>query len=109
MANEIMVPALPCRSIDEILDFYSHGMAERAAVILDGALERTQADASAVELVDALAYRAELAVRSGDTAGAVAALARARAVPLSADDRDHLTETLSAMDDLDVLVGATEG
>ena len=80
----------------------SHGMAERAAVILDGAIERTQSSASPVELVEALAYRAELAVRTGDLAGATATIARARAVPLSPGERERVSESLVAMADLEV-------
>ena len=45
----------------------SHGFDARAAQILDGALERSGDTASATDLVEALAYRAELAVRLDDT------------------------------------------
>ena len=83
----------------------SHGLADRAAVILDGALERTEASASPIELLEALAYRAELAARSGDLTTAADVLARARAVQLSAAERDRADETLAAMDDLEVVIG----
>ena len=60
----------------------SHGFDARAAEILDGALERSGDTASATDLVEALAYRAELAVRLDDAAEADAAIQRARSVNL---------------------------
>ena len=52
----------------------SHELARRAAEILDGALERDKDTASAAELLEALVYRAELAVRAKDHAAAGHAL-----------------------------------
>ena len=84
----------------------SHGLDARAAQILDGALERDKDIASAADLVEALAYRAELAVRLDDTAGAAGVLTRARSVNLSEGDRNKLAETLAGLEDLDVAIGA---
>jgi hypothetical protein len=78
----------------------SHGYDVRAAQILDGALERDQDTASATDLVEALAYRAELALRLDDPAAAADALARIRDIPLSEAERDGLAETLASLDDL---------
>ncbi|HYI23157.1 MAG TPA: hypothetical protein VEX62_11020 [Candidatus Limnocylindrales bacterium] len=79
----------------------SHGVDARAAQILDGALERSRDTASATDLVEALAYRAELAVRLDDAAGATDALTRARSVDLSDADRGRLAETLASIEDLE--------
>jgi len=83
----------------------SKGSDARAAQILDGALERSADTASATELLEALAYRAELAVRLDDTAGAADALTRARAIKLSQGDRDRLADTLVSLDDLGAAAG----
>lgn len=80
----------------------SHGKHVRAAQILDAALERDKATASAAELVEALAYRAELAIRADDAAAAVDAFERARAITLTATERGALTETLAALDDVEL-------
>ncbi|MBF6088322.1 VOC family protein [Nocardia cyriacigeorgica] len=80
----------------------SHGKHERAAQILDAALERDKATATAAELVEALAYRAELAIRAGDTAAAVAALERARALALTETERDTVAESLAALADIEL-------
>jgi hypothetical protein len=78
----------------------SHGYDVRAAQILDAALERDQDTASAIDLVEALTYRAELALRADDHAAAADAIARALAVPLSEAERNRLAETLTSLDDL---------
>ena len=78
----------------------SHGDDARAAEILDGELERNGATASATDLVEALAYRAELALRADDTAAAATAIARARGITLSDAERVKLAETLASLDDL---------
>ncbi|TLF76706.1 VOC family protein [Nocardia cyriacigeorgica] len=80
----------------------SHGKHVRAAQILDAALERDKATATAAELVETLAYRAELAIRADDTEAAVAALARAREIPLTEAERATLTESLAALDDIEL-------
>jgi hypothetical protein len=82
----------------------SHGFDARAAHILDDALTRSADTASATDLVEALAYRAELAVRGDDHATASQALTRAREVRLTDSERDRLAETLTGLDDLETLV-----
>ena len=82
----------------------SHGYDVRAAQILDAALERDKDMASAADLLEALAYRAELALRVDDTAGVAGALTRARSITLSEADRDKLAETLASLDDLEAVV-----
>ncbi|MFC7330874.1 VOC family protein [Marinactinospora rubrisoli] len=85
----------------------SHGKHVRAAQILDTALERDKDTASTAELVEALAYRAELAVRADDTAAATAALARARSLPLSEAERETLAGTLAGLEDLAAVLHPT--
>ncbi|WP_117210132.1 VOC family protein [Allorhizocola rhizosphaerae] len=76
----------------------SHGEHLRAAQILDAALERDRDTATVAELLQALAYRAELALRAEDTGAARDALARARALTLSQAERAELSETLAAVE-----------
>lgn len=77
----------------------SHGDTAQAAKILEGALSRAT-DASAVERVEALAYRAELAVTLGDVARADSALAELKKIDLTAAEREQLADTLTAAEDL---------
>ena len=78
----------------------SKGDGARAAEILDDALVRNGPTASAIDLVEALAYRAELALRAEDTAAATTTIARARGISLSDAERVTLAETLASLDDL---------
>ena len=87
----------------------SKGYDVRAAEILDGALERNGATASATDLVEALAYRAELALRADDTAAAATAIARARGITLSDAERVKLAETLASLDDLAAIAMPAQG
>lgn len=82
----------------------SHGKHIRAAQILDAALERDKDTATAAELLEALAYRAELALRAEDPAAAGDALGRARALALSEADRDRLAGTLEALADVEAVL-----
>jgi hypothetical protein len=84
----------------------SHGKHVRAAQILDAALDRDKDIATAAELLEALAYRAELALRAEDPAGAGDALARARALPLTDAERAGLTESFAALDDIEAALRA---
>ena len=84
----------------------SHGVHERASVVLDDVIRREGADAPAVDLVEALAYRAELAIRSGDQAAAAEAIARARVIELTDAEREGLSETMESLDDLEALTRA---
>ncbi|WP_280262255.1 VOC family protein [Nocardia wallacei] len=83
----------------------SKGDNQQAAKILDATLAREQDRAPATELVEALAYRAELALRTGDTTAAVAALTHARAVHLTAAERTELAGHLAGLEDLEAAVG----
>ncbi|MEU6642322.1 hypothetical protein ABZ863_07200 [Saccharomonospora sp. NPDC046836] len=78
----------------------SHGKHDQAARILDGALQRDGDTTTGADLVEALAYRAELAVRLDDTAGARGFLARAGEVPLTEAERASLADTLASLHDL---------
>lgn len=82
----------------------SHGFDERAAKILHDALERERSTASAADMVEALAYRAELAVRTGDNAAAADAISEARAIPLTDAEREGVAEALVNLDDLSAVV-----
>jgi hypothetical protein len=77
----------------------SHGDPAQAAKILDGALRRL-ADAPAVERVEALAYRAEIAVTLGDLERMRATLAELHAVELTDAERDQVAATLAAANEL---------
>ena len=78
----------------------SHGFDARAAQILDDAIARHADSASATERVEALAYRAELALRLDDPAAATLALAQAHDVPLSDAERDVLADVIAGLDDM---------
>jgi hypothetical protein len=78
----------------------SHGDPAQAAKILDGALRR-ETDAPATERVEALAYRAELAATLEDQPALAATLRDLRAVPLTPEERTHLTNTLAAAEELE--------
>jgi hypothetical protein len=78
----------------------SHGEHGQAARILDGALLREQSGAAPADLLEALAYRAELAARSDDPAGVRTFLARAEQVPLTDAERDALADVLTSLRDL---------
>ncbi|MBQ0852052.1 VOC family protein [Streptomyces sp. NPDC057621] len=83
----------------------SKGDTRQAAKILDATLAREQDGAPAADLVEALAYRAELAIRVDDTTSAVDALTRARAVPLTKAERSELAAHLAGLEDLEAVVG----
>jgi hypothetical protein len=63
-------------------------------------VERDKDTATAAELLRALAYRAELALRADDPTTAADTIARARALTLTEAERDRLAETLAALEDL---------
>ncbi|WP_447007391.1 hypothetical protein ACRAKI_13380 [Saccharothrix isguenensis] len=75
------------------------GDVAQAAKILDGALARAE-DATAVERVEALAYRAELAFVQEDRTRAEEVLAELGAIPLTAEERERLAETLANVEEL---------
>jgi hypothetical protein len=84
----------------------SHGVDEQAVRILDNALRRDRQTAAPVDLVSALAYRAELAVRTDDPAGARTFLAQASEVPLTEPERAALTDALASLHDLEATLPA---
>jgi hypothetical protein len=85
----------------------SRGYDERAAEILDDALARHADTASAIELVEALAYRAELATRADDPATATDAIRRARRIRLTDAERAEIGETLASLIDLETVIRAS--
>ena len=86
----------------------SKGDHRQAARILDTALRREDGTDSTTELVEALVYRAELAIRLDDRELAAALLARVRDTPLDAADREALTETLAGARDLEEILHDTD-
>ncbi|WDZ82130.1 VOC family protein [Micromonospora cathayae] len=83
----------------------SRGDHRQAAKILDGALARPDALEEPVLAVEALVYRAEIALVLDDAAAARAALDRAGAVTLSAAQRRRAADTLDAATELGRQVG----
>ncbi|MEV0645305.1 VOC family protein [Phytomonospora sp. NPDC050363] len=73
----------------------SKGDERQAARILDSTLRREGGEAAPAELVEALVYRAELAVRLGEDDVAREHLARAGAVELGDAERSALAGTLA--------------
>ena len=73
----------------------SKGDATQAARILDATLKREREAAHAVELVEALVYRAELALRLDDGSRARALLTEAGGIRLGDAERERLTNTLA--------------
>ena len=82
----------------------SKGDTRQAARILDGALARDRGSAPVTDLVEALAYRAELALRTDDTTAARNALVQARALILSDAEREKVGETLAGLDDMEAVL-----
>jgi hypothetical protein len=78
----------------------SRGDHRQAARILDAALSRPDAADDPVVHVEALVYRAELALVLEEPAAARELLRRAQAVSLGEDDRDRLAATLRHAADL---------
>ncbi|TDC59277.1 VOC family protein [Actinomadura sp. GC306] len=79
----------------------SKGDDRQAARVLDTALRREEGTGSAAELVEALVYRAELAIRLDDPERAGALLERVRDTPLEDADRKAITDTLADARDLE--------
>ncbi|MGN2639174.1 bleomycin resistance protein [Nocardia takedensis] len=85
----------------------SKGDEAQAAKILDATLAREQDRAAATDLVEALVYRAELALRLADVPGARATLARVHEIPLDERDRATLATTLATVHDLEAAARET--
>ncbi|MEV4379640.1 VOC family protein [Streptosporangium sp. NPDC049644] len=83
----------------------SRGDHQQAAKILDGALARAQ-DPPSVDLVEALLYRAEMAIALSDRERAGELLTRVREMPLDASARERLSESLAGADDLEAILAA---
>jgi hypothetical protein len=113
VANEPTIPRLPCGSIDAIADFYrvlgcrkalpsavvladSRGDHRQAARILDSALARPDAADHPIVQVEALVYRAEVAMVLHDPETARHKLTRAEGIDLAPDARRRLAGTLAA-------------
>lgn len=73
----------------------------QAAKILDAALAREQDSAPVVELVEALVYRSELALRLEDGEHARAVLARVHEITLDTEARERLADALATARDLE--------
>lgn len=80
----------------------SKGDEQQAARILDSTLSKHADAAPAVERVQALVYRAELAIRLQDPAHARELLGQAREVSLGDSDREKLADTLANADELEL-------
>ncbi|GAA4535501.1 VOC family protein [Amycolatopsis samaneae] len=79
----------------------SRGHEAQATRILDNALRRAgEETAPPGDLLEALAYRAELALRTGDPAAARAFLDQASGIPLPEAERTARATTLASLDDL---------
>jgi catechol 2,3-dioxygenase-like lactoylglutathione lyase family enzyme len=78
----------------------SKGDTEQAARILDATLARGADDAPHTELLEALVYRAELAMRQGDDAKAAELLSRVKETDLSEEDRSAAATALATAEDL---------
>jgi catechol 2,3-dioxygenase-like lactoylglutathione lyase family enzyme len=85
----------------------SHGDHPQAAKILDGALARAQ-DPPKVDLVEALLYRAEIALTLSDRERARELLTRVRELEpfLDASERERLIQALAGADDLKAALSA---
>ncbi|MDH2424348.1 VOC family protein [Sphaerisporangium sp. TRM90804] len=83
----------------------SHGDHRQAAKVLDGALARAQ-DPPNADLVEALLYRAELALTLADRERAGELLARVRELTLDAAERERLAGSLAGADDLERILSA---
>ncbi|GAA4090427.1 VOC family protein [Nonomuraea soli] len=83
----------------------SHGDPAQAAKILDGALRRAEPDTPAADLVEALAYRAELAVTQQDHERARELLEQLRQVTLDDTERVRLADALTNVADLESILG----
>ncbi|WP_435830505.1 hypothetical protein [Micromonospora echinospora] len=86
----------------------SRGDHRQAAKILDGALARPDADDDPVLAVEALVYRAEIAMALDDPDTARTALDRARRVPLSDLHRGRVPDSLRHAAELDAGLPPTQ-
>ncbi|MEU7949639.1 VOC family protein [Micromonospora chalcea] len=78
----------------------SRGNPAQAARILDGALARPDAADEPAVLVEALVYRAEMALQLGEPEAARERVRQARSVPLDDESRARLADTLRHAEEL---------
>ncbi|MFH8409256.1 VOC family protein [Streptomyces sp. NPDC018019] len=78
----------------------SKGDTAQAVKILDANLARVQESAHPTDLVEALVYRAELALRQEDSEQARTLLTRVRAIALQDSDRERLADCLALAEDM---------
>ncbi len=78
----------------------SRGNPAQAARILDGALARPDAADDPAVLVEALVYRAEMALQLGEPEAARERVRQARSVPLDDESRVRLGDTLRHAEDM---------
>ena len=78
----------------------SKGDTAQAVKILDATIARSGDDAPKTELVEALVYRAELALRGGDNAHAAELLKRVSAIDLSEEERTVAASALATAEEL---------
>jgi catechol 2,3-dioxygenase-like lactoylglutathione lyase family enzyme len=76
------------------------GDTAQAVKILDSTLARSAEDAPKPELLDALVYRAELAMRQGDDEKAAAILKRVNDTELTAEEREAAASAVATAEDL---------
>lgn len=86
----------------------SKGDHRQAAKILDGKLAKDE-DAPVTTLVEALVYRAELAIRLDDPGSAETLLARVRRTVLDDTQRERLADTLANAAELETARAETTG
>ncbi|MCT9868263.1 hypothetical protein [Paenarthrobacter aurescens] len=79
----------------------SKGDTRQAARILGSALNKLRGSAPVTELVEALVYAAELAMRLGEQAQAGELLAEVAAIKLTGEQRESLSEALANAADLE--------
>jgi len=99
-APEVPAGPLATATANAVVQADSRGDVAQAVRILDTALAKPGADADPVALVEALVYRAELAVTLEDRATAVELLARAGRVALSPDEAERAADSLHHAADL---------
>lgn len=85
----------------------SKGDTRQAARILDSALTRHRGSAPVTDLVEALVYGAELAMRLGDQARAGVLLAEVAATDLTGEQHESLSEALANAADLEQARGSS--
>ncbi|GII79782.1 hypothetical protein Sru01_47640 [Sphaerisporangium rufum] len=108
-SEEVPVSRLATALSNAVVLGDSKGDDRQAARILDATLAREQDATPVTDLVEALAYRAELAVRLGEDERAGALLARLAALPLTEADRRRSAGALAGARDLAEALGGPAG